>query len=85
VSSEFAEMVASWIVERLWAELFGLAELWLRLADWFAAENTRVLVALDHSFALLLVLPFYVLGVLVAGRALGLLSVRAQRPVGGTR
>jgi len=85
VSGEFAEMVASWIAERLWAETVWLAELWLRLVAWFAAENARVLVALDHSLVLLLVLPFYVLGVLVAGRALGHLSLRAQRPVGGTR
>lgn len=85
MSSEFAEMVASWIAGRLWAELAGLAELWLRLVAWLAAENARALVSLDHSLGLLFVLPLYVLGVLVVGRALGLLSLRAQRPVGGMR
>jgi hypothetical protein len=85
VTSEFTKTVASLIAGRLWAELGGLAGLWLRLAAWLAAENARALVALDHSLVLLLVLPLYVLGVLAVGRALGLLSLRARRPVGGTR
>lgn len=85
MSSEFTETVASLIAGRLWAELSGLLGLWPRLVGWLAAENARVLVSLDHSLALLVIGPFYVLGVLALGRALGLLSLRAQRPVGGTR
>ena len=85
MSSEFTKTVASLIAGWLWGEMSGPAELWLRLAAWLAAENARALVALDHSLVLLLVLPFYVLGVLAVGRALGLLSLRARRPVGGTR
>jgi hypothetical protein len=85
VSSEYTETVASWVAGRLWTELAGVAELWLRLVAWLVAENAGALASLDHSSALLFVLPFYVFGVLAAGRALGLLSLRAQRPVGGTR
>ena len=85
MGSELAETVVSMIAGWLWAALSGLAELWLRLGAWLLAENVRALGSLDHASALLLVAPLYVLGVLAAGRARGLLSLRTQRPVGGTR
>jgi hypothetical protein len=85
LGSELTKTVASWIAERLWAELAGLGELWLRLIAWLVAENARLLAPLEHSIALLLILPLYVLAVLVVGRGLGLLSPRGQRPIGGMR
>ncbi|HEY5160678.1 MAG TPA: hypothetical protein VII83_06355 [Gaiellaceae bacterium] len=85
MGSELTKTVASWIAERLWAELAGLGELWLRLIAWLVAENGRLLAPLEHSIALLLILPLYVLAVLVVGRGLGLLSPRGQRPIGGMR
>jgi len=85
MGSELAETIVSMIAAWLWVALSGLAELWLQLGAWLLAENVRLLGSLDHASALLLVAPLYILGVLAAGRALGLLSLRARRPLGGTR
>jgi len=85
MGSELAETIVSMIAAWLWVALSGLVELWLQLGAWLLAENVRLLGSLDHASALLLVAPLYILGVLAAGRALGLLSLRARRPLGGTR
>ena len=70
------------LVDGLWTELVRLGELWLHLISWLIVENGRVLASPSARLA-----PWFVLLLIVAGRALSPAStrdhVRTQRPTGG--